>query len=135
MSNSADITRLAVEQVGKICSVHWDIVANVVRFQWARVCATDEEAEMVDCELERAAVPGQPYGARFEGVADYRAGNRENLQVSPLKDFRIAHGQPHSRCFVSLDGCGDLGGSVEFSFSRVRILLAPERKGTAQLTD
>jgi len=72
--------------------------------------------------------PENIYGACFAGVADYRADNKDNLQVGALVAFRITAGEPLSRCFVELDDCGDLGGTVEFRFSDASILLAPERK-------
>jgi hypothetical protein len=124
----AEITSLVLQNLGKLCSAHWNTVAGVVCIKWARVCETDEEAEMIDCEFENAAVPGQPYGVRFEGIANYRSDNQDNLQVSRLVDFRILAGGPEGRCFIRFDDSLDAVGAVEFSFEKYSLLFAPKRK-------
>jgi hypothetical protein len=127
MSVSSEITKLALQHVGLLCSAHLDLIDQVVRFQWARVCETDEEAEMVDCEFQRAAIPGQPYGVLFEQLSDYRCDNLDNLQVSPLADFSMEANGPITKCIIRFDDSLDSVGTVEFSFSKHSLMIAPLR--------
>ena len=129
MCPSTEVVELARRSVGKLCSVHRDMIHGGIEFQWARVCQSDEEAEMVECELESAAVPRQPFGVSFDGVAGYRSSNQDNLQTGYLEDFRISGTPPLQHCVVRLDSPElDLSVSVEFDFSSWSYLIAPDRR-------
>lgn len=118
---------MALGNIGKLCSVHRDQVHGGIRFEWAKVCQTYEEAEMVECEFQNAAVPGQVYGVQFDGVSRYRPGNKDNLQIGYLSDLAITGVSPQ-HCTVRLRyQAGDPGGVVEFDFSEWSVLLAPDR--------
>jgi hypothetical protein len=129
MSLLADMVCLARRNVGRLCSVHFDLVRPVVQFQWARVCRTGEQADMIECEFESAALPGQTYGLRFDGIAHYQSDNQDNLQVGYLVDVTVSGEPPSPHCKVRLDSPSSAATvAVEFDFAEWSVLTAPERR-------
>ena len=128
MQSLAEMIAIALRKKGKLCSGHKDLLRPEVHFRWARLCKRDEEAKMVDCPLESAAVPGKPYGLLFEGISHYKSYNQDNLQVGYLADVKIS-GAPHpDHCVVRFASSpGDEGGEVMFEYTSWSVLVAPER--------
>jgi hypothetical protein len=120
-----EIANLALQHRGKMCSAHFG--PGGVQFAWARVCKTDEEAEMIDCEFEQAAIPGEPYALLFEGIDDYKSDNLDNLQVSQLMEFDVWESPPVNQCRIQFDNSLNFVGAVEFSFEKYSLLITPER--------
>ena len=57
MKSSAELVGLALQNVGKLCSVHFNTIDGAISFEWARICKTQiKEAEMFWSDFETAAM-------------------------------------------------------------------------------